>query len=193
MPRERFFVEVAPGYLRLRHQFGLKTKFGRGRLGPLMDQVVRQLEDLEEAGESVEFAPLDPNEEAEILAAEEAERRWNEELFLDTLDPDEVADYFEGQELEAARKAAGERCGAGCFRCHSNCSATDRCGSPSPIQVTGGPGCPTLERHRRAFGENMVPGLWRAARRLLVQGVPAGRGAPAPSPVDEGPRRYVRS
>jgi hypothetical protein len=41
MPRERFFVEVAPGYVRLRHQLGLRTKFGRGRLGPLMDQVVR--------------------------------------------------------------------------------------------------------------------------------------------------------
>ena len=80
MPRERFFVEVAPGYVRLRHQLGLRTKFGRGRLGPLMDQVVRQLEDLEEAGESIEFARLDPDEEAEILAADEQERRRNEEL-----------------------------------------------------------------------------------------------------------------
>lgn len=101
MPRERFYVELAPGYVRLRHQLGLRTKFGQGRLGPLMDQVVRQLEDLEEAGESIEFAHLDPDEEAEILAAKEAERRWNEELFLDTLDPDEVADYFEGRSSDS--------------------------------------------------------------------------------------------
>lgn len=53
MPRERFFVELAPGYVRLRHQLRIRTKFGRSRLGPLMQQVVRQLEDLEEAGESI--------------------------------------------------------------------------------------------------------------------------------------------
>ena len=35
LPRERFYVEVAPGYVRLRHQLGLRTKFGRRRLGPL--------------------------------------------------------------------------------------------------------------------------------------------------------------
>lgn len=113
MARERFFVEVAPGYVRLRHQLGLRTKFGRGRLGPLLDQVVRQLEDLEEAGESIEFNRLDADEESEILAASEAERHWNEELFLDTLDPDEVAHYFESKELEAAREAAQERLGRG--------------------------------------------------------------------------------
>ena len=119
MPRERFYVEVAPGYVRLRHQLSLRTKFGRGRLGPLMGQVVRQLEDLEEAGGSIEFARLDPDEEAEILAAEEEERRWNEELFLDTLDPEEVADYFESRELEAARQAAEEKLGRGARGCRS--------------------------------------------------------------------------
>ena len=61
--------------MRLRHQLGLRTRFGRGRLGPLLDQVVRQLEDLEEAGESIELNRLDPDEEAEILAGEEQERR----------------------------------------------------------------------------------------------------------------------
>ncbi len=89
-PRERFYVEVAPGFVRLRHQLGIRARFGRGRLGPLMEQVVRQLEDLEEAGESIELNRLDPDEEAEILAAEERALRENEELFLDTLDPDEV-------------------------------------------------------------------------------------------------------
>lgn len=56
-------MEVAPGYVRLRHQLGIRAKFGRGRLGPLMHQVVRQLEDLEEAGESIEFERLDPDED----------------------------------------------------------------------------------------------------------------------------------
>jgi len=64
-------VEVAPGYVRLRPQLGLRTKFGRRHLGPLVMQVVRQLEDLKEAGESIEFERLDPDEEAAILAAEE--------------------------------------------------------------------------------------------------------------------------
>lgn len=113
MRRERFFVEVAPGYVRLRHQLGLRTKFGRRYLGPLIMQVVRQLEDLEEAGESLEFERLDPDEEALILAAEEEERRWNQEGFLDSLSNEEVAEYFEAKELESARKAAQERLGRG--------------------------------------------------------------------------------
>lgn len=29
---ERFYVELAPGYIRLRHQLGLRTKFGWGRI-----------------------------------------------------------------------------------------------------------------------------------------------------------------
>jgi hypothetical protein len=171
MPRERFYVEVAPGYLRLRHQLGLRTKFGRGRLGPLMDQVVRQLEDLEEAGESIEFARLDPDEEAEILAVEREERRWNEELFLDTLDPDEVADYFESKELEAARKAAQQRLGRGA-KGMSERSRREmwRWVLSLPFEMLGDrplwitltypgdwrkwvPDGATLERHRRAFGE----------------------------------------
>jgi hypothetical protein len=171
MPRERFYVEVAPGYVRLRHQLGLRTKFGRGRLGPLLDQVVRQLEDLEEAGESIEFNRLDPDEEAEILAADEQARRENEELFLDTLDPDEVADYFEAKELEAARKAAQERLGRGA-KGMSERSRREmwRWVLSLPFEMLGDrplwitltypgdwrtwvPDGPTLERHRRAFGE----------------------------------------
>jgi len=113
MSRERFFVEVAPGYVRLRHQLGIRTKFGRSRLGPLMQQVVRQLEDLEEAGESIEFEPLDPDEAARLLAEEEEERRLNEDAFLDSLEPWEIQEYFESKELEAARKAAEARLGRG--------------------------------------------------------------------------------
>lgn len=97
MPRERFFVEVAPGYVRLRHQLGIRTRFGRSRLGPLMQQVVRQLEDLEEAGESIEFEPLDPDEAARLLAEEEEERRLNEDAFIDSLEPWEIQEYFESK------------------------------------------------------------------------------------------------
>jgi hypothetical protein len=61
-------VEVAPGYVRLRHQLGLRSKFGRGRLSWLEMEVVRQLEKLEEAGELIEFGPLDPDEQAWLLA-----------------------------------------------------------------------------------------------------------------------------
>ncbi len=113
VPRERFYVEVGPELVRLRHQLGLRTKFGRDRLGPLMEQVVRQPEDLEDAGEPIELSRLDPNQEAEILVAEEEACRENEELFLDTLDPDEVAHYFQAKELEAARQAVRERLGRG--------------------------------------------------------------------------------
>ena len=171
MPHERFFVEVAPGYVRLRHQLGLRTKFGRGRLGPLMDQVVRQLEDLEEAGESIEFDRLDADQEAEILATEEAQRRGNEELYLDTLDPEDVADYFEAKELEAARKADEARLGRGAKGMsersrremwRSVLSLAFEMLGDRPLWITltypgdwrkWVPDGPTLERHRRAFGE----------------------------------------
>ncbi|MGC8513975.1 MAG: hypothetical protein ACP5P1_13235 [Acidimicrobiales bacterium] len=70
-------------------------------------EVARQLENLEEAGESIEFEPLDPDEEAAILATEEEEeRRWNEEAFLDSLSNEEVPEYFEEKKFWAARKAA---------------------------------------------------------------------------------------
>jgi len=175
--RERFFVEVAPGHVRLRHQLGLRTRFGRGRLGPLIDQVVRQLEDLEEAGESIEFNRFDPDEEAEILAAEEQERRENEELFLDTLDPDEVADYCGSKELETARKAAEERLGRGA-KGMSERSRREvwRWVLSLPFEMLGDrplwitftypgewkqwvPDGRTLERHRRAFGEAWYRGF----------------------------------
>lgn len=171
MSRERFFVEVAPGYIRLRHQLGIRTKFGRGRLGPLMQQVVRQLEDLEEAGESIEFEPLDPDEAAQLLAEEEEERRLNEEAFLDSLEPWEIQEYFESKVLEAARKAAEERLGRGA-KGMSDRSRREmwRWVLSLPFDMLGDrplwitltypgdwrpwvPDGPTLERHRRAFGE----------------------------------------
>jgi len=171
MPRERFYVEVAPGYVRLRHQLGLRTKFGRGRLGPLLEQVVRQLEDLEEAGQSIEFERLDPDEEARLLAEEEEDRRWNEEAFFDSLEPWEIREYFESKELEAARKAAEARLGRGA-KGMSDRSRREmwRWVLSLPFDMLGErplwitltypgdwrpwvPDGPTLERHRRAFGE----------------------------------------
>ncbi|MGC8513155.1 MAG: hypothetical protein ACP5P1_08990 [Acidimicrobiales bacterium] len=110
--------------MRLRHQLGLRTKFGRDRLGALMEQVVRQLENLEEAGEPIELNRLGPSQEAEILVAEEEARRENEKLFLDTLDLDEVACLLPSQRArssQAGRGAAGS--GNGC-RSESEPSST---------------------------------------------------------------------
>ncbi|HLY83709.1 MAG TPA: hypothetical protein VKQ71_12020 [Acidimicrobiales bacterium] len=76
MPRERYFVEVAPGYVRLRHQLGMRAKFGRGPLRGIMAQVVRQLEDIEEEqGEPLVFGPPDPDDWAGLMAEEERERQ----------------------------------------------------------------------------------------------------------------------
>ena len=208
MPRERFFAEVAPGYVRLRHQLGLPTRFGRGRLGPLMDQVVRQLEDLEEAGESIEFNRLNPDEEAEILAAKEQERRDNEEFFLDTLDPDEVAEYFGSKELEAARRAAGERLGRGAKGMSERSRREmwrwvlslpfDMLGN-RPLWITLTYPCEwrpwvpdgrALERHRRPFGEAWYRGF---GERPIGsgRGVPTRRRPTPPPPADERPRLHV--
>ncbi|MHB1534197.1 MAG: hypothetical protein ACYC1D_06215 [Acidimicrobiales bacterium] len=170
-------MEVAPGYVRLRHQLGLRSKFGRGRLSWPEMEVVRQLEDLEEAGESIEFEPLEPDEEAAILAAEEDERRWNEEAFLDSLSNEEVAEYFEAQELDAARKAAQERLGRGA-KGMSERSRREmwRWVLSLPFDLLGDrplwitltypgdwrrwvPDGRTLERHRRAFGEAWYRGF----------------------------------
>lgn len=69
MPRERFFVEVTPGYVRLRHQLGMRARFGRGPLNGIMAQVVRQLEDLEdEQGAPLVFGPPVPDHWAGIVA-----------------------------------------------------------------------------------------------------------------------------
>src|SRR5579875_3036904 len=168
--RERFFVEVAPGHVRLRHQLGLRTRFGRGRLGPLIDQVVRQLEDLEEAGESIEFNRFDPDEEAEILAAEEQERRENEELFLDTLDPDEVADYCGSKELETARKAAEERLGRGA----KGMPERSRRARWRWVLSTTQDGQPRRRRTEPSGPARSTAGCWRwdTARRTARQGPP---------------------
>ena len=178
MPRERFFVEVAPGYVRLRHQLGIRAKFGRGRLNPIMAQVVRQLEDLEEEqGEPLVFGPPDPDDWAELMAEEERERRQNEEAFLDSLSSEQACRYFEEKELEAARKAAEERLGRGAKGMSERSRREmwrwvlslpfDMLGD-RPLWITltypgdWRPWVPdgrTLERHRRAFGEAWYRGF----------------------------------
>ncbi len=81
--------------------------------GPVMDQVVRTLEDMEEAGDPVEFDPLDPSEAAAVLAVEKQERREALDAYLDTIEPQEPKQYLAAWELEAAKKAAAERLGPG--------------------------------------------------------------------------------
>lgn len=175
--RERFFVELAPGYVRLRHQLGLRTRFGRGRLGPVMTQVVQSLEDIEEAGDPIVFERLDPSEQAELLAAEEQGRREAEEAHLDTLDAAEVREYLAAPELAAAQLAATEREGRGAKGMSARSRREmwrwvlslpfDMLGD-RPLWITltypgewrqWVPDGPTFERHRRAFGEAWARGF----------------------------------
>ena len=185
MPGERFYVEVAPGYVRLRHQLGIRARFGRVRLGPVMDQVVRTLEDMEEDGEPVEFGPLDPSEAAAVLAAEEQQRRDALHAYLDTLGPQDARQYLADSELEAAKKAAAERVGRGAKGMSERSRREmwrwvlslpfDMLGD-RPLWITltypgdWRPWVPdgrTLERHRRAFGARSGCGprssSWRRA------------------------------
>jgi hypothetical protein len=53
--RERFYVELAPGYVRLRHQLGYRTTFGRRRLGMFEEMIVKAMEQADLAGEPVEI------------------------------------------------------------------------------------------------------------------------------------------
>lgn len=112
--REKFYVEVAPGYVRLRHQLGLRTKFGRRRLGYLELQVVRQLEALEEAGVEIDWEHPDPEELAAIIAEEERERRQIEFEYVSTIDEGALHD------MKQAR-----------------CGHTSSAGSPRPGTGTG--------------------------------------------------------
>lgn len=58
MPRERFFVELAPGYVRLRHQLGHRTLYGRRRLGVIEALVVQAMEEADEPLEPVRSVSL---------------------------------------------------------------------------------------------------------------------------------------
>jgi hypothetical protein len=101
MPRERFFVEVAPGYLRLRHQLGLRSKFGRGRLSWLeVDQDVwhqldRRLTLLDAMRKRARGRPL----------SEEAKKRkhW-QGLTVGGLGPDEYGKLYARSYEAAVRK-----------------------------------------------------------------------------------------
>lgn len=114
MPRERFYVEIAPGYVRLRHQLSIRTKFGRGRLDPITAQVVRQLEDMEERGESIECGPPDPDDWAEIVAEQERQYLENLEAFIDDVGPEEAHRYFRGRGTRSGKEGSRGETGPGC-------------------------------------------------------------------------------
>ncbi len=168
---ERFHVEIAPGYVRLRHELGVRTFFGRGRLGLIEGQLVRSLTELDRAGQPIEWDSLDPGEFAEILAAEDEARRDAEEACLESLGPLSPSEYLEARDLLRAKQAATERIGRGA-KGMSNRSRQEmwRWVLSLPFEMLGDrplwitltypgdwerwvPDGPTLERHRRAYGE----------------------------------------
>jgi hypothetical protein len=111
--RERFYVELAPRYVRLRHQLGLRTVFGRRRLGPVQSRLVRAMEEAEEAGQSIVIGPPDPDEYAELLAREEAVRREVEDDYRASRDRSYIDDPRADRDLAAAKEAAAGRMGRG--------------------------------------------------------------------------------
>jgi hypothetical protein len=179
--------------------------FGRRRLGPVQSRLVRAFEDAEEAGLSIVLGPPDPDEQAELLAREEAVRREVEDDCRASRDRSYIDDPRADRDLAAAkeaaaermgrgrracRSAAGGRCGGGCCRSPSTCSANGHCGSPSPTRATGGRGCLTGRPWNGTDGRSARrgTGFRRPAGGLVVEGVPARQGPPPPASVDEGDR-----
>jgi hypothetical protein len=185
---ERFYVEVAPGFVRL----GLRTNFGRQRLTLLEEQVVRSPEDMEEGGESIEWEPPDPDDFAWLVAREDEERQFAEDALQSSVDPLELVEYLEELELAAAKKAGEGRIGRGA-RGMSERSRREmwRRVLSLPFEMLGArplwiiltypgdwrnwvPDLRTLERHRRAFGEawyqvfgERLIGFWSKQFQLL--------------------------
>ncbi len=167
---ERFYVEVAPGYVRLQHQLGVRTFFGRGRLTAIEQQIVRSLTAIDRAGQPIEWSTPDPDEYAELLASEDRARQEAEEAVLDDLGP-AAAEYLEAEALARAQQAAMLRLGRGAKGMSERSrremwrwvlSLPFEMLGDRPLWITltypGGwerwvPDGPTLERHRRAFGE----------------------------------------
>jgi hypothetical protein len=160
-------------------------------------EVVSALEDMEDAGESIEFGPLDPDEEAMIVAAEEEERRWNEEAFLDSLSNEEAREYFEAKELEAARKAAQGRLRRGAMGMSERSRREMwRWVLSLPFDLLGDrplwvdhltypgdwkpwvPDGRTFEQHRRAFGEAWYRGFGERPSRFWSKEFQLAEGAP---------------
>jgi hypothetical protein len=90
--RERFYVELAPGYVRLRHQLGLRTKFGRRGLTPLEARLVRCMEAAEDAGQPVDFGEPDPDDLERLLGWERQNQKAADEA-LAAMDPWELEEH----------------------------------------------------------------------------------------------------
>jgi hypothetical protein len=110
---ERFYVELAPGFVRLRHELGVRALFGRRRLGPIQEQIVRSMTETDRSGQTIEWGEPDPVEFAELLADEEQARREAEEGYLESLGPLSVDELIEARDLLRAKQAATERLGRG--------------------------------------------------------------------------------
>jgi PAS domain-containing protein len=183
MPRERFYVELAPGYVRLRHQLGYRTLYGRRRLGVIETLVVQAMEEADEPLEPVQvgLSPDDPDYDPGLeAAAEKAEQEAAEMEYLSSLarlGPEAIEEYFEGKRFEAANQAAAERLGRGA-KGMSERSRREmwRWVLSLPFEMLGErplwitltypgdwrrwvPDGPSLERHRRAFGEAWYRGF----------------------------------
>jgi len=138
--------------------------------------VVDALEKAEESGEPIEEVPDDDV----VLAMQEADERERQEAeyaYMASLQPAELLEYLETYELAAAQRAAADRVGRGA-KGMSERSRREmwRWVLSLPFEMLGDrplwitltypgnwrgwvPDGPTLERHRRAFGEAWYRGF----------------------------------
>lgn len=116
---DHFYVELAPGYVRLRSKLGFQSRW----LGMYWSPDRRPLSSLEQA--YLEYAETQeveggyiPDERSSVWDTEEDlyedhERQLEEETYIESLDPEEAEEYIAGRELARARKAAEARRGRG--------------------------------------------------------------------------------
>jgi hypothetical protein len=176
--RERFFVELAPGYVRLRHQLGYRTPFGRRRLCIFEKMIVEAMEQADLASEPLEIGPPEDSDDyLELVAADEAARQEAEEEFFASLSPWEAVECLEARDIEAAKKAAEARLGRGAKGMSERSRREmSRWVLSLPFEMLGErplwitltypgdwrrwvPDGPTLERHRRASGQAWYRGF----------------------------------
>jgi hypothetical protein len=197
-----------PGYVRLRHQLGLRTKFGRRGLTPLEARLVRSMEAAEDAGETVTFGPPTPTTLSgwwprtarTKRQPQKPWRRWTHGRSRSTWPPSTWRPPSRprpngwAEAPRACRNGVAGRCGGGCCPSPSTCSATGRCGSPSPTPATGVGGYQTAPPSSGTAGPSVKPGTAGSGSdrsgcgpnaRAGRAGRPAGpEGQPA---VDHGP------
>lgn len=174
---DHFFIELAPGYVRLRSKLGFQSRWlgvywspERRPLTPLHEQVLEAAEAEEEAGGHVPVfrgRPWDFEDDQ----YEDHLQQAQEEAYLDSLDPGEAAEYLAEKALTQARAAAEARLGRGAKGMSARSRREmwrwvltlpfDMLGE-RPLWITltypgdWRPWVPdgrTFERHRRAFAE----------------------------------------